>query len=548
MKISQVILGIICLSFSTVYAQGKIDNKEIIIYGEREIVLPEVDRNYEKINFSVPRENYPPQSYTYPKGELPPIAEMNPKTKILPVGEPVIPKLYPFYAKAGYGLMYVTPVLELSAANKRNDKFMYVARYKHLSSARGPVTFSGNSNNELELTTKYFNKNITVLADVDYTRRMYHYYGYNRPSNEIKKDTIKQIYSEPSIRFGANYDSKDSTFSTKLLGTYEGLFSKKYSSESDLGYQYSGEYILKKHNVPGKLMWSSDLSIINKTDITKLRRYLFSLSPTYEYQIKGFKLIGGFNIAAENDSSKHASGLHFYPILRASTVPLKGLGVYAGIKGGMIKNTLKTTTHQMPFLERNANIYHTNNRLEAYMGANLNILKNLYISLSGSYQSLGNLPFYINNSVDSSRFVVTYDSTGKTKLGQINVGLSYEKNNYSSSLNIEFNNYKLGDGRIAMHRPAGTLKSSHVINFKKKVYVDLSLWYLWGIKTYKTTKNPTEVKLKDVFDVSLGLKYKLSDRAGVFLDVNNILSQKYERYLYYKSQGINFIIGAFASF
>lgn len=548
MKIYNLIFKIILLLSASLFAQGHIDSKEIIIYGDRKIELPEVDRNYEKINFDVPRENYPPQSYSYTKGELPKIPDMSPKTKILPVKEPVIDKLYPFYAKAGFGVMYLTPTLELSAANKRNSKFMYVAHYKHLSSAKGPVTFSSNSTNDLELTTKYFNKNFTILADADFNRRMYHFYGYNRSMEGRKKDTIKQVYSEPSIRLGANYDSKDSLFSTKLVGYYEGLFSKKYSQENDLGYKYSGEFILRKQNLPGKIYWTSDLAVINKNDITKLNRYLFSLSPTYEYELKGFKLSAGFNIASENDSSKYSKGLHFYPVLKASTVPFKGVGVYAGITGNMQKNTLKTTTNQMPFLERNANVFHTNNKFELQAGTNINPLKNLYFTLSARYQRLANLPFYINNTPDSSRFVITYDSTGKTSLVQINTGLSYEKNRYSSSINVEFNNYKLGDGRVAMHRPSGILKSSHTINFKKKVYVDLSLWYLWGIKTYSASKNAEVVKLNDIFDVSLGLKYKLSDRAGIFLDVNNILSKKYERYLYYKSQGINFIIGAFASF
>jgi hypothetical protein len=549
MKNLKIFIAVISVCSVSVFAQAKIENREIMVYGEREIVLPQVDRNYEKINFDVPRENYPAQKYNYTKGDLPKMADFNAKAKILPIKEPVLDKLYPYYVKAGFG-NYFTPMLELSAANKRNEKYMYVAHYKHLSSVRGPVlkSFSGQSNNELELTTKFFNKNFTILADVDYTRRMYKYYGFNTATENRAKDTIRQVYNEPTIRLGANYHSKDSSFVTQLVGYYEGLLSKKYSKENDLGYNYSGEYNLKKRNLPGKLFWTSDLAVISKTDITKLSRYLFTLSPTYQYDIKGFKLDAGFGIASENDSSKYSKGLHVYPILKASTVPLKGLGVFAEISGNMQKNTLKTTTNQMPFLERNANVFHTNNKLGILAGVNFNVVKSLFVTLNGKYQRLTNLPFYVNGNQDSSRFVVTYDSTGKTNLAQLNIGSSYELRNYNASLNLELNSYKLGDGRVAMHRPTGVFKNSHSFNYRKKIYLDLTLWYLWGIKSYNTITSSKVVALNNIFDVSLGVKYKLNERAGVFVDVNNILSKKYERYLHYKSQGINVMVGAFASF
>lgn len=534
---------------TSIVAQSNIENKEIVIYGDREIVLPEVERNYEKINFDVPRENYPPQKYTFTKGDLPTIPEMNSKVKILPVKEPVIDKLYPYFVKLGMG-NYATPIFELGLSNKRNQKYMYVAHYKHLSSARGSVqkSFSGTSCNEFELTTKYYSNNYTILADFDYKRRMNKFYGFDTQNEKRDKDTIKQVYAEPSFRFGANYKSKDSLLNATFLGTYDGIYTRKKSHENDFGYSFLGDYILSKVKLPGKVFLLSDLSILNKEDINKQKRYLFKFNPSYEYLVKGFRLEAGFGLAAENDTSEYSKNIHLYPLLKVNTVPLKGLGVYAEISGNMQKNSLKSSSYENQFIDKNVTIFHTNQKIQLILGSNVSVVKNLFFNLNGKYQNLANLPFFINKGVDSSRFMITYDSTGKTSLSQLNFGITYELATYTSSLQLELNKYHLGDGRIAMHRPSGIIKSTHSYNHRKKVYLDVNLWYMWGIKTYSTSINPKEIELNPIFDVSLGIKYKVNSKVGVFLDVNNILAQKYQRYLHYKNQGINFMLGAYASF
>lgn len=530
-------------------AFAQIENKEIVIYGDREISLPVVDRNFEKINFDVPRENFPPQKYNIVKGELPAIADLNSKIKILPVKDFIQDKLYPYFAKVGFG-NYASPYLELSAANKRNNKFMYVAHYKHNSSMRGPVlkSFSGVSNNELELTSKYYTKNYTILADADYKRRMNKFYGFDIQNESKDKDTIKQVYHEPNVKLGFNYQSKDSLFDITTLAKYEGLFTKKNSHEHDLGYTLQGAYNLKKLKVPSIVHLNSELSVINKFDLNTQQRYLFAFVPTYEYEYRKFTFEGGFNLSSENDTSSFSKAVHFYPILKVYTMPLKGLGLKAEISGGLQKNTLKSVSYENPFIYKGVNIYHTNEKLKLAFDVEASLIKNLFFNLGVNYKRLNNLPFYINSGIDSSRFNIVYDSTGKTNFTQLKAGLIYEFKTYSNSLQVEKNIYKLGDGSVAIHKPTFILKNSHSFNYRKKVYFEASFWYLDGIKTYQSEFNTTVVKLKPIIDLSVGLKYKLNNRIGLFLDVNNLLAQKYQRYLYYKNQSINFMIGAYASF
>ena len=54
--------------------------------------------------------------------------------------------------------------------------------------------------------------------------------------------------------------------------------------------------------------------------------------------------------------------------------------------------------------------------------------------------------------------------------------------------------------------------------------------------------------LKPIIDLNLKFTYLLSDHWDVFVSANNILNKSYQRYLYYPTQGVNFLGGMSYSF
>ena len=55
-------------------------------------------------------------------------------------------------------------------------------------------------------------------------------------------------------------------------------------------------------------------------------------------------------------------------------------------------------------------------------------------------------------------------------------------------------------------------------------------------------------KLDDIFDMNLSGKYNLNDRFDVFLNLNNLFGQEYQRWLNYPSRGIQALFGVSATF
>ena len=55
-------------------------------------------------------------------------------------------------------------------------------------------------------------------------------------------------------------------------------------------------------------------------------------------------------------------------------------------------------------------------------------------------------------------------------------------------------------------------------------------------------------KLPTIWDANLKIDYFLGSQFAAFVSLNNIVGQNYQRYLYYPSQGLNFLGGITYSF
>jgi len=112
---------------------------------------------------------------------------------------------------------------------------------------------------------------------------------------------------------------------------------------------------------------------------------------------------------------------------------------------------------------------------------------------------------------------------------------------------MTYNAWKTDVLAKAWHRPAFQSSLGVQYNLKRKIYFNAEMYYLSGIQGLNLESNTT-VKLKDIVDLSLKSEYRFSSSFSAFLELNNILSQKYQRYLYYQVKGINVLAGLTYSF
>jgi hypothetical protein len=521
---------------------GQIENTEILIEKNKKITFPEKPKPVDKT--SIPKKSTPssePQNFDFK--ELPlNLPQTDPKIKISSIKEETSASIYSNFVRAGGG-NYGTSYLESAISNQKPSNLLYGITGKHFASAFGAIDKqnSGNSSNYIQGFAKLYTKKSFLSLTADYQRKGVYFYGYgnNKPSS---KEVIYQAFNEFSVKTQFKSIDTLAKIPYDLKAEYFLLNDKFKAKETELYIYGNTEYQLNDFS---KISLSGNVSISNKADSLNISRNLIQLKPLYHYLINDKLTVkGGFNIAFENDTVKSgiAKSFHFYPIINADYQLLEKINIFAGLDGGMEKNTLRTMIHQNPWLSANVPIYHTNRQWELQAGIKGNLSNYIYFKLTPSYANYRYMNFFTHSIGDSSKFSLSYDSKG-TQLFKLSTEVVFEKSQaFKIGLKAEYFSYNTSSLSQAWHRPSFEFTSWLTYNLYGKLYFYLDIFYISGIKSYNFTSNK-EYSLNDVIDVSLKIDYKLNERFSIFLYGFNLIGQNYQRFNYYPVKGVNVLGG-----
>jgi len=446
------------------------------------------------------------------------------------------------YAKLGAG-NYGTVLGEVYLTNKRSKSLSYGAHVKHLSSSKGSLMNSGNGHDLVEFFGSKYGKVNSWNGHASYSNDRYRYYGLPQVDSINNKDSIKQTYqlfhagiNTNKIAIGDKF-----TYNTGLDVYY--LNTKRKANELELMWNGKGTYKLNDTRFAGL---DASISNVNKADSSTSNRFLLMIKPTYKLVEENWDLTVGASINYSSDTLKGSNGLHLYPAIHGNYNLIPGrITIFAGIGGGMDKNTYRTFVQQNPYLGSNVPLHQSSRKLDLYIGSSGNIDNHVSYKVSMGYKSYANQYFFTNSSSDSSQFTVLYDKAG---VFSIDGGLFYDlHSDWRISANILYNSWKTDVQAQAWHRPSFQSSLGIQYNLKRKIYFNAEMYYISGIQGINLANNHV-VKLSDIADLSLKSEYKFSNSFSAFLELNNILSQKYQRYLYYQVKGFNALVGLTYSF
>ncbi|HEY8400969.1 MAG TPA: hypothetical protein VIK89_06890 [Cytophagaceae bacterium] len=530
------------ISFSTYGQIGEVEEKTIIIVKERPLDLPFANRNYEKITFTPPQPEAKPQEYVY--NDVPLILpKLTTNIKVLRLSPEPLPKLYGHYVKGGLG-NYGTTYLEGFFNNKRSEKSLVGIHIKHLASQNGPVKYSGTSENFARVYGKYFGKSTVFNGGLGYERDKYNYYGFNQ-SLEVDQDTIKQIYSTFNVNAGLESLNKDDKFTYGANFNYYNFQSRTDVKESEFLTDIKAGYKISNDKI---FLLSSALSFSGYTnDSNKVNRSYFILKPAVKLNFDKLNLTAGLNAAYGGDTINGMNKFHLYPVVAAEYIVLEDkLVAFGGIDGELQKVTFRNLVKENPFLGNSVALSHTNKALEVYAGIKGNALEKLNYKVALSYNNYKNLYFFANSVEDTSRFSALYDKNTTVVIFNADAGYVFSEA-FRVNLSTGVFNYNLSLLDEPWHRPGFTTSVLASYNLHRKIYINSDIYYISGLKAKNFTSNELK-SLPSIFDLNVRAEYKFSEVFSAFLDFNNILSKKYQRYLYYPVKGINIIGGVSYSF
>ncbi|NMM48408.1 TonB-dependent receptor [Marinigracilibium pacificum] len=558
MKIkSQLIYILLFFSGYTVFAQGtdgqnkkeetqsQIDPTNIVIEKNKELSVPKASKIFVTADESEADKKDLKVNYTIPQLEIKQLPALIP-IRPLKISPEKIEKLYGNFIKAGFG-NYSTPYLKVLINNKRNNNLIVGGSFLHNSSGKGPEPYGKNAafgNTDLELNAKYMDNGYQVGGKFIGSTDTYHYYGYN-PSLEVDKKDIKQNYNNLGLQvdFGSYQEKKDFNFNLKAKAN---RFNSKFDDvETQVGLEGHADWnVNDEQNLQVDFeLWHSKLKDNFRSDT----RNLFQFTPSYYFHWNDFRIRAGVTVAYEDDTlADNQKDLRFFPVVFAEYDLKEMISVYAGISGGVDKQTYQNYVSENPYLGTGLDIRQQIKTFEldgGIRGQNQNYAYSVGFR-AGSYLNMG---FYKNSDADTSRFEIVYNNDAVAVFNFYANGRYQFNENGNVQISMDVFNYGLDELLGAWHKPTYKFDLVAQYNLFDKVHLGLGAYYLGQIETINPASD-TIAKLDNIFDVNAQISYLFSPRFSAFIEGYNLLNKDYQRYLNYSNKKVQVLAGLTYSF
>ncbi len=506
-----------------------------------------------------PKVSTPPTEFHY---------DINQQQLVLPFQQAIIkPSMLPkenkmekyptLFAKVGFG-NYTSPYADIFYNTTKNKAYQYGAELFHHSAQSATLKSQKTSINQGKIFAKYLLKNNVLTGKFEYNRKLFNFYGseFNQltpfSSDSVHSRVITSI--APSISFrntaGLSKVQYESNLTAYLINpslnqTKIGTYYQPYNWQ-ETGIKFYNSFHVPISEAYGEVNMNLNFYYTSATDkitITKpATNLLTNFNPYYLLRKDTWAATLGLNMALDGKT------LSIYPHYESEKEMInKHLIYYNGWKGWVEKNSMQTIAEENPY----ANFHTTQNTYiqDSYMGVKGAANKYFSYNLKATHLILKHQRMFINDStsVNYSAFNTYYDAKGDAV--NIHTDMAFNQNDKIeiSAAADYYNYYKLTDpSSIAWNLPnlTGAVKSTYNINDKLQLSGEV---FGWSSTQTKVTYNNLP-KNKGNVDVNLGARYKLHNNVSAWVQINNLLNQKYQRFLYYPSYGINGHIGVILTY
>jgi hypothetical protein len=485
-------------------------------------------------------------------------------------------QLYNTYVKVGIGTELM-PLGEVYFDSKRSRKFVYGVHAKHLSSYGNfndyaPAQFDRT---KLGLYGALNEKNYSLNGDLHYANQGLNYYGWKIPTDSVDRETIAQRYQDIGGAFSFASHKKDSANLHFKVGVeYNNFGSKKPLEDSLSDWRARENFFAVNTNASyklGKEIYAADFNIryngykygiagdTNTTIIDTgivLNNTIINLKPTISTFLYNnrFKAKIGVDIVIDAGVKTKA---HIYPVAELKYSMFNDIFIpYAGLRGGLKQTTFKSLTADNEFILPNVALRNENTAIDVYGGIKGTLSKRMSFNLSASFARVQNKALFVTDTTFSvgNKFNLLFDTLNLTT---VEGSLSYQLN---EKLKIDgigrFYSYGLLNNTYAWNLPQWQAIARGSYNLFDKFLVNLDLNFEGGRKALVYTmeddvtveNNQFAKSLGLVADINLGLEYRYNKRLSAFIQMNNLASQRYNRWYNYPVQIFQFMGGVTARF
>ena len=528
------------------FAQAASAQKEL--EGDNVTVIKDFDaRLLESNKLSVP-PTLPPldtntqlQNYVVPPR---PLAVQYEAPKLRPLGMKSVKKedAYNGFAKAGAGAPK-TFWGEFGYYFQSKEKFDGKVWFRHHSlDASKNIDNQRFANNDFLLNGNYYiNDQIAAEAKVGVSADRVHFYGYPHDSlHEFSRERTLQKFNLVNVGarvYNKERNANDLNFS--VAPTFYVL--NDYYSNKETGFDLNltaTKWFAEKH--PLRLTIRTDATKF--TDTVSQRLNNIYLQPSFTFHSDVVKIKVGGNFASNRD---------VFSVFPDAEITLRvfgdGIQIFGGANGDLRKNTYRSMSEYSPFLQiRETKLRNT--RFDNYYAGLKGNLGWLDYTGQVNYSKASDLALFQTQYTTEgiTRFHALYDTVKISNI-QGTIKLSPLKDltltgTLSQNFLMDPYNESKAWGLPKLEGNFGAVYSAleGKAILKSNLYLADGIWF----KDAEGTARRSEV----LIDLNVGGQYFFTKNIGAFLDINNLLNNRRERWKDYPTVGLNFLAGITARF
>jgi hypothetical protein len=495
---------------------------------------PSADTTRPRLNYNIPSHNL---FFTYQPAELKPVALQQ---------DSLTAWQYSNYVKVGIGNVH-QPFLKagFSFGDGKNTFFNVFA--DHYTS-KGDLPFQKNSLTSVSAAATYKTQNNHEWnGGLGFSSDDYFLYGFKPDTLKYAKDQLKQRFQtvegrlhfrnilptefglsyDPSIRvsvFGDNHTQKASEANTVVNLPIEKTFGETVGFK--LGLTADLTNYRKEYNGRDKSSVSNNYYLIAPAVLLKTPNLYLQAGVTPSWERKVYHMLPNFMADINTNDQRF-------------TLQFGWIGYYN-------KGSYQRFASINPWLAQPADSLLSNERVtEAYGGFKGSLGNHFSYSAKIGIQQHRNIPLFVNDPFDGKTFQIIYEP----KLNQLQVHgeVEYSRGEqFSAKATLNWNQFsKLQQEKRAWGILPIEFNAALRWQVLKDLWIRSDLW-AWDGAQYK--KNNTNYKGEAAFDLNAGAEFRLTKNFNLWLQMNNIFNNRYERWNQYQVFGFNILGGIVYSF
>lgn len=444
------------------------------------------------------------------------------------------------FVKVGYG-NFQTPYLEGAMSIGDGKKSLIYLHALHTSS-KGTQPFQEFRRTSASVKGVFNDRlNHEWTTVLRYQRNGQFLYGFQPSSLIFSKDSLRQnfqtIGAEIDMRrktpnsFGFTYHPKIKyNFFTLQTGVGESNIKVDAPFQKRLGRFFDLN-----------LGFTADLTYLNPGQSrARIENNLFYVSPSVHFKTPNLMLEVGMMPSWDN------SNFTMLPNIKGQA-KLKGerLVLLAGIAGSFQKNSFQSLAQMNPFIQVPSSLLNTR-IVEQYVGIKGASGQYLTYNAKLSHLHMRNMPVFVNTGIGNRFFATPFENSVDAIRLHAEVGYTLHEKLAVHAAATYLNFINLSNSREAF----GILPFEVTSGLKWKLFKDLHVsadMFFWDGSFYQNVNNDI-FKLKPALDASLGVEFTVMPKLNVWMKMNNVLNNRYQRWHQYEVLGFNVLGGVVYSF